>query len=89
MAVSEQAPPPTSVTVVPDTVQIELAEVVPKVNEGLGALEVAESETGPEPNTTLAGIVLANAMVWVAGVTVKLWFTAGAAEKVVLPAWLA
>ena len=46
---SAQVPAPTTVTVVPDTVQMVDAEVVLKVNTGLGAFEVALSVTLPEP----------------------------------------
>jgi len=62
---------PTSVTEVPETVQIVPAEVVANVNEGLGAFEVAASVTGPEPNTALAGTATPNAMVCVAAVIVS------------------
>jgi hypothetical protein len=48
---------------VPETVQIVPADVVPNVNEGLGAFDVAVSVTGPEPSTTVVGTATPNAIV--------------------------
>jgi hypothetical protein len=75
VTVSTQGPIPTSVTDVPETVQIVPADVVPKVKDGLGAFDVAASVTGPDPNTTLAGTVPANAIVCATFVIVSVCVT--------------
>ena len=76
VTVSTHEPTPTSVTEVPETVQIVVTEVVPNVNDGLGAFDVAASVTGPELTTALDGTVPANAIVCVAPVIVKVCVTA-------------
>ena len=76
VTVNTQGPIPTSVSDVPETVQIAPADVVPKVKDGLGAFEVAASVTWPEPNTALAGTEAANAMVCAAAVIVSVCVTA-------------
>jgi hypothetical protein len=63
------------VTDVPKTVQIDDADVVPNVNDGPGAFDVAASATGPEPNTAVAGTVPANAIVCAAPVIVSICVT--------------
>jgi hypothetical protein len=60
---------------VPATVQIEDTEVVPNVNAGLGAFDVAASVTVPDPNTALVGTLAANAMVCNATVALTAWVT--------------
>jgi hypothetical protein len=56
-------------------VQIEVAEVVPYVNDEPGAFEVAASATGPDPYATVAGTVTANAIAWVPTVIVSVFVT--------------
>ena len=55
------------------------AEVVLKVNTGLGAFDVALRVTLPEPIIATRGTVAANWMTCTACVTVKLCWTWGAA----------
>jgi hypothetical protein len=63
------------VTDVPTTVQIDDADVVPKVNDGPGAFDVAASATGPDPYATVVGTVPANAIVWLPAVIVSVFVT--------------
>ena len=77
---SAQVPAPTTVTVVPETVQMLAAEVVPKVKAGLGTFDVALSVKLPAPGSAAGGTVAPNWMTCAAGVTVKLCWTWVAAE---------
>lgn len=77
-----QVPTLTSVTVEPDTVQtgrVEDEKVTARFEDA-----VAVNLTGVLPNGVFERA--ANVMVWVCGVTVKLWSTGVAAAKPVLPA---
>ena len=71
----EQVPTETSVTVVPLTVQTGV--VVEAKLTVKPELAVAASVTGPLPKAMAAGCP--NVRVWVAGVTLKLCVTGGAA----------
>ena len=85
LAVMEQEPAARMVTVVPETVQTEVvveAKATVRLEEA-----VAPMVKGDTPKVTL--LSAPNVMVCVAGLTVKLWVTGVAAEKLALPAWLA